>query len=337
LDVLIDFVPGTYEPTLRLIPRPEVVFTPIVAIAADFEPIHFPGALMSAALGINDQGVIVGQSFDPDTDPEFPDAFQLTGGTYSAVDVPGVQFFVADDVNNHGHIVGTGEDQDGVRHGYMVTPQGHMTIHFPGADWTGASGINDQGMVVGQFGSSTEPASAFLFDGNEYTRIELPQGRAIVATDINNANQVIGTFEDEMGRRRGFVTSDLSTFERIEFPGGRGTSLLSINDSGLIVGQTDIPGIDPQQDAFLFDGVFYTEINLPGVNATSAQGINNFGQIVGNYDTADGQTRGFLIDVSQLVIIPEPSALALVVAAAGIVAIAWRRVRKGFARPTRMT
>src|SRR5262245_9630634 len=66
-----------------------VVWLPFAALAADFTftPVDVPGAALTAAVGINKVGQIVGQYADGDS-PDTVHGFLLSGGHRSTIDVP---------------------------------------------------------------------------------------------------------------------------------------------------------------------------------------------------------------------------------------------------------
>src|SRR5262245_17197321 len=81
--------------------------------------------------------------------------FLDVGGNFRIVDVPH-PFFLAEDVNDAGQIVGTFPFMDSKgafhNHGGLVDVGGHFVpIDFPGASDTIVSGINNAGQIVGHY------------------------------------------------------------------------------------------------------------------------------------------------------------------------------------------
>jgi hypothetical protein len=128
-----------------------------------------PGFTLGEALGINDQGQIVGFAFS--AEHEFA-VFILDRNTGQATLIP--ELDSANDINNNGQIVGiaTAEDPRGIA---TVWQNGQATAlkHFlpPGSPLvlTDAFGINDAGQVVGTGFNPDDPDSGelgFLLDLN---------------------------------------------------------------------------------------------------------------------------------------------------------------------------
>src|SRR5438093_4651776 len=100
-------------------------------IAYSYTNIDFPGALITFAFGLNDQGTqIVGNYVDSNFDRH---GFLLSDGSFSTIDFPGGTFSnSANNINNRGQIVGQYADSGGV-HGYLLADGIFTTIDFPGA------------------------------------------------------------------------------------------------------------------------------------------------------------------------------------------------------------
>src|SRR5438093_6236497 len=119
-------------------------------ITYGYTNIDFPGALITFAFGINDQGTqIVGNYFDSNFDRH---GFLLSDGTFSTVDVPGGTLDNSvNHINNRGQIVGQYADSGGVYHGYLLAGGIFTTIDFHGAEYSFADGINNRGQIVGEY------------------------------------------------------------------------------------------------------------------------------------------------------------------------------------------
>jgi len=110
--------------------------------------IDVPGANVTSATGINDNGDIVG--FYQDSGGLH--GFILSGGVFTPIDVPfqSVRDTSAQGINNRGQIVGIYTDDSGV-HGYVLTDGVFEVIDVPGALQTLVLGINDRGQIVGSY------------------------------------------------------------------------------------------------------------------------------------------------------------------------------------------
>jgi uncharacterized membrane protein len=90
-----------------------------------YTEIAFPGETSTAALSINNSGVIVGQHGNAGPGP-FGFAigsggFVLRHGVYSPLDYPGAPYSFPLGINDTGQIVGTWQDDTGTLHGYLAT------------------------------------------------------------------------------------------------------------------------------------------------------------------------------------------------------------------------
>jgi probable HAF family extracellular repeat protein len=231
-----------------------------------------PGAPVTAHIGINDRGQIVGaypvdgstllRGFVSDRRGDY-DGFDAAAGAPDRVTTPW-------DVNDRGaiagtYVVGSAADPDSAQfHGFVRSPDGSIrTVDVPGASITGANGINNRGAVVGTYVDADGRSHGFLLKRGALTPIDPPKAAAdaypgtaqVQATDINDHGQIVGVYPDAKGTFHGFVYSH-----------GRYTQL------------------DPPRAAG----------NRNGFGATAAFGINNRGQVVGQYVDAKGVLHGYL-------------------------------------------
>jgi probable HAF family extracellular repeat protein len=231
-----------------------------------------PGAPVTAHIGINNRGQIVGgypvdgstllRGFVRDRRGDY-DGFDAAAGAPDRVTTPW-------DVNDRGAIAGTyavgsAADPDSAQfHGFVRSPGGAIrTVDVPGASITGANGINNRGAVVGTYVDADGRSHGFLLERGALTPIDPPRAAAdaypgtaqVQATDINDHGQIVGVYPDAKGRFHGFLYSN-----------GRFTQL------------------DPPRAAG----------NQNGFGATAAFGINNRGQVVGQYVDTKGVLHGYL-------------------------------------------
>jgi uncharacterized membrane protein len=111
-----------------------------------FTSIDIPGANVTSATGINDNGDIVG--FYEDRDGLH--GFILHGNEFAPIDVPfqSARDTSAQGINSRGQIVGIYTDDAGV-HGYVFSDGVFNAIDVPGALQSLALGINQRGQIVG--------------------------------------------------------------------------------------------------------------------------------------------------------------------------------------------
>lgn len=324
-----------------------------------------PGGSYSKALGLNNQGQVVGSSTRP-SNRGTSDHWDLVpvifepDGTIREVELPGVNIRATwrldmNDsgelaraagvgmvgINNLGQRVGSSKYiEPGEQEPRPYAPQQAILVDGSERTFLGtlggqisyASGINDAGHIVGQAQDARGGHYAFLFRDGEMINLGDQIGRDIgsFATVINNRGQILG----ELGGGESFL---LDGDELIRF-GGPWMRAEDLNDEGDVVGQYTRAvklGVTEQR-AFLFrDGVRLDLTDLipedSGWLLETAAAINDLGQIAGT-GTIDGQTRAYLltpngVDVPTPDPIPEPGPIAVLGLAAGWALL--RRSRAG--------
>jgi uncharacterized membrane protein len=208
----------------------------------------YPGAYVTAARGINNDGQIVGTQCGGSA-PNLPvcTAFEKNGNTFGSFDFPGALFTFANGLNNTGQIAGAyrveipapnGGVQD-VDHGLLIDHGVSSSLDFPGAVETQLNGINDAAAIVGSYrvNLATWPGfrwSGFLYQTSAWVAINYPGAILTFATAINNLNQVAGTYTDRYGFTHGFIKNG-DRFSPFDVPGAD-TFVSGINDDGEVVG-----------------------------------------------------------------------------------------------------
>ena len=91
-------------------------------------PIDGPEALFTEATGINDSGEIVGNYISSTGSFQ---AFKMSGGLLSVIQVPTSTVTEAGDINQHGQVVGSFIDPDGVVHGFVMSDSGISIVDAP--------------------------------------------------------------------------------------------------------------------------------------------------------------------------------------------------------------
>lgn len=192
------------------------------------------GGLSSVALGVNDNGQVVGSA---DTAQGLRHAYRWENGVMTDLGTLGYPTARSEawDINHDGvvvGIVGTGPNKA------FIWENGIQTEIGPPEVLKSAYGVNDAKQVVGIF---VVPAGggdkhAFLWESGIMTDLGTLGGGYAIAWDINNSGQVVGkafTATDE----RGFlwqdgVMSDLGTLDE-----WTSSAAFAINDLGQIVGK----------------------------------------------------------------------------------------------------
>ena len=185
--------------------------------------------MSAVAFGINDKGVIVGQSVTSTTTPGF---IKVNKKTFIEINAPsGPDVVNAQGINNKGLVVGFYQGTDGQAHGFMAneksakhgvltgTAIADPTIPSvpgePGATFVFSQilGVNDHGIAVGYYGDSTNSQHGFIYNTNtgQYTFLDDPSEafcngvEVTQITGINNAGQITGFYSDANGVFHGFA------------------------------------------------------------------------------------------------------------------------------------
>jgi probable HAF family extracellular repeat protein len=282
------------------------------------------GDTFSRAYGINDPGVVVGQSNGATSSP-----FYYSAGQLHFVGSLGGNYGFASKINAAGQIVGISADQNGVTHAFRYTSGTMTNLGSLSAahDYSIAGGINSSGDVTGYSTTSASNYDAFLYHagsiqdlGNLYSNSR--------GFGINDAVYVAGaSVIDAAGDEHAFlwhagVMMDLGT------TGGAVTSQgLNINSLNQVVGTLGF-GAGLTNRGFLWSNGVMTDVNnlLPansGWILRDAQAINDLGQIVG-FGNIGGQQHAYLLSP-----VPEQSTIVLFAAGAIPLVLLARRVSPG--------
>jgi hypothetical protein len=164
-------------------------------------------------LGVNDHNVAVG-FYNDGTGNTHAYTLNIRHNRYSEVTPTGITNPTGAAINNNGDIAGFGTDASGDVVGYLLRPNGNVTVlSVPGSSMTQPLGINDSREVVGVYtvgsgdnamthGFTWTPARGFQ------TPVDDPHG--IGATTINGVNdwgQIVGFYTDANGNTDGFLAS----------------------------------------------------------------------------------------------------------------------------------
>ena len=218
----------------------------------------------SLAYGLNENGTVVGQSFNSATNQK--EAVVWNNGVVASLGVKGL----ARAVNNSGTVVGeTGDVFLGFPNGYAFSWSGSGPVTNLGTIndglYSGAYDINESGVITGFSCTNANATCVFQSHGFRYDG---------------------GTMTD-----LGAVPADPST----AYSRGHG-----INDSGEIAGRGSITTFTGSDKHMVYwDGAnnLTQVINPIGIYST-AQQINNNGIIVGNGYNAAGDMRGLVWDAA---------------------------------------
>lgn len=262
------------------------------------------GGTHSSALGINDNGIIVGYVIREGKTQSSP--FAYSGGSISYLNVGIAKGGGANAINLQGEIAGYLNYGDYNRACIFDSGKVQELETLGGRDSI-AYDINDDGDVVGiSETASKSQGHAFLYSDGSMKDLGTLGGERSLAMAINNKRQVVGSAYTEKQVEHAFLYSDgvMTDIYKIR---GFGNVAYDINDSGQVVGYSD-PAFEihlqgyPQGmvgRAFLYEnGVVYDLDELidpaSGWDTWSARTINNKGQIAG-FGGRNGKTHFFLM------------------------------------------
>lgn len=262
-----------------------MIFGFCVAASAQckFTTLTIPGSEADTALGINDQGAIVGEV----NDANGSHAFLLFQGKVTKFRFPGSFSTEAEDINNNGQIVGDYATFSTGQHGFVVHNGVFHSISAPGApSTTRAIGINNFGVIVGAAG-----AFGFRLSSGHFTTIRFPGSTRTVASGINDSGVIVGTYGDSRNFSHGFMLKN-GQYSTIDFPGATNTVVNRIDNEGDIVGSYDINGGDVH--GFTLDkGRFLTHDDPNAGLSSFIFDVNKFDTIVGGYVDVGGHNHSF--------------------------------------------
>ena len=164
--------------------------------------LDFPGATLTEAVGINDDGQVVGDYRD--SEGRFH-GFFWDAGLFLTIDVPFPEATLTapNGINNVGQIVGFYFDNNvtemfpnGHPHGFLYDNGVFSSFNVPGASVTLPVDINDHGQIVGLYVGNDMVAHSFLLEEGRLTTFELPFP-GVILTDIsgiNNRGQIVGRY-----------------------------------------------------------------------------------------------------------------------------------------------
>jgi uncharacterized membrane protein len=289
-------------------------------------------------------------------------AFRYTGSGPLQPLTPVGTTSVATAINNAGVIVGWSSGTiSGGGFGFHWTSPGPVQ-NFPIAGE--ANSINDGGVIVGYLGQFGVPQHAFRYDGTGGTQQDLGviAGTRSYAHDINEAGVIVGysninttalrkaaryvngawsaipglsNFTDSEARainESGDIVGTVGTSGGFRFNNAAGTIVAlagdaaDINDAGFVVGSMNGHAALWRPNNTVVDLDAWLDATSPAEGALftlqRANAINNHGLIVGNAG-GGGAQGAFRLDASALV--PEPAAISLLLAAAGLLVRRRRR------------
>jgi len=215
-------------------------------------------------------------------------------------------------INDHGQIVGVGEDLQGHHQAFLLTPSiagsarptiaaaiptsapaayTVTTVDTPVPQISEANAINAAGQVVGWYANYSEAVRhAFLYDKGKRQDLDTDQGEFSEATAINSHGQIIGNHHRPGHPQSAFLFAN-GQMKEIASLGGWDCAVSAVNDSGKVVGESMYnvstiravrPTTSSSTHAFLYEaeGAPSDLDGRPGLGSR-ALAINYSGVIVG--------------------------------------------------------
>jgi probable HAF family extracellular repeat protein len=284
-----------------------LLFAELMIGAADaqtrYKIIHIPtpDGCNSTALGLNEQGFVVGFCYQNDESNAF--LYSYADGSIQDLGSLGGNATAATAINNINQVVGYSADTSGNVLAFLYTQnQGIASLGtLVGGNNSEAFAINASGQVVGDSQADGDTHRPAFFTGDRVQDLGVSARNSDTlktAYGINVGGQIVGRYEIDNGSTHAFRIAsgritDLGTL------GGGNSEALGINQSGVIVGDSETN--NGLTRAFVFSGGSIRDLGtLNGFDKASyGRAVNDGGQIVGESDS-DTQKRAFVYNNGQL-------------------------------------
>jgi probable HAF family extracellular repeat protein len=263
-----------------------------------------PAGYNSSALGLNDNGSVVGYNVQGDK----YQAFLYSQSSGSAIDVGslGGQMNAACAINGSDQVAGYSQDANGNLSAFIYTKDGGIKAagSLDGGVSSEAFGINNSGQAVGDSQNATDDHRPVLFDNSGVKDLNVCVGQNSnafrTAYAINDAGQIAGRTDADQGAIHAFLlVAPGGDLKDIGTLGGTNSEALAINKSGEVVGDAETAKGTPH--AFLYRKGSTRDLGtLPGLDTASfARSVNDQGEVVGDSESAD-QKRAFVFSNGQM-------------------------------------
>ena len=198
---------ATAHTTISVTPVNDAPVVSAGAISPSFTTLVDPALSHIQAIGINDNGIIVGQG---DLDANNQRGFVYDGTTFTTIDDGGAQDTSAHSITDAGVIIGDySPSRSTPRYGFIDT-NGSFTQIASDSPYpsTNANGINDAGVIVGSdYLHAGARYSGYIYNNGTFTYLQAPGANNgngdTYANDINNNGVVVGSFNaDAIGAER---------------------------------------------------------------------------------------------------------------------------------------
>jgi probable HAF family extracellular repeat protein len=164
--------------------------------------LDFPSAKLTEAVGINDDGQVVGDYQDAAGNFH---GFFWDAGLFLTIDVtfPGATVTGPTAINNVGQIVGYYFDNNvsetfpnGHTHGFVYRNNTFSAFDFPDGLATLPADINDSGHIVGIYSDADFISRSFLLQNEQFTDLDVGFADTFTTevSGINNKGQIVGRY-----------------------------------------------------------------------------------------------------------------------------------------------
>lgn len=175
-----------------------------VYASGTFTPINFPNSNGTQAMGINDQGDVVGLYLDSDS---IQHGFLKVGTKYTSIDVKGDTAAEAWGINNSGQITVFAVNSAGGYESFLYNGKTFKKISDPKAGSTGtiARIVNNKGDVAGAYFNSSSDEVGFLLHGGKYYDVVDPKADNVTKPDgLNDTLEIVGRYTNSSAATLGF-------------------------------------------------------------------------------------------------------------------------------------
>jgi probable HAF family extracellular repeat protein len=271
-----------------------------------YKIIHIPTPTgsTSAALGLNENGQVVGYSFQGDDYKTF--LYVYPSGKIGEIGSLGGKLKAACAINASGAIAGYCQDGNENLQAFAYTDNGGMVSlgTFEGGATSEAFGINDTNDIAGDSATGSVAHRPFLYSGGSLRDLGIGGNTADAfetAYGVSNGGIVVGRYDSGNGVFHAFQYTKQGRLKDLGTLGGSNSEALAISKrtSSLIAGDSDT-GNGPTHACVWSNGNPSDLGALSGFDKGSyARAVNNSGHVVGDSDS-DDQKRAFLYENNSL-------------------------------------
>ncbi len=248
------------------------------------------GYTLNAVNGVSDDGTVVGQLIDNQTQAWVAFAYSASG-VFTEYAAPKSSTTSLYGSNASGVNAGSYQDSayPGDIHGFLLQGKKMTEVNYPKAPNTWLFDVNQTGALVGSFSAADSVTKGFMLVNGQYTVIAYPNEQVTNPTAISDNGIVAGSYNTSLVSH-GFLWQD-GTFTTIDYPHAQyGSALVGVNNSGVVVGNY-YKGNGAY--GFIYQNGDFEVIKYSGAKYTAAGGINNNGLVSGQIVYPNFSSVGF--------------------------------------------